>query len=115
MVNDHLYQRLDGLHKHLMSVYESGICFSSASKGRERECFVNEFLGNILPRPYRFGSGDIIDQKNKSGQVDIVIEYPFQPSLPVFESGPRLYTAEGVAVALEVKSDVAKQWEEVLV
>lgn len=64
---------------------------------------------------YRFGSGDATDrQGNRSGQLDVVVEYPFLPSLPaVGNSKVRLYLAEGVAAVIEVKSDLAGQWSEV--
>lgn len=68
----------------------------------------------MFPPPYRFGSGDIVDRnEQRSGQVDIVVEYPFLPSLPSSFGGPRLYLAEGVAAVVEVKSDLRKQWAEV--
>ena len=45
----------------------------------------------------------------------MVIEYPWVPSLPVVGSSkPRLYLAEGIASVIEVKSNVATQWGEVL-
>ncbi|WP_373867562.1 DUF6602 domain-containing protein [Shewanella xiamenensis] len=50
---------------------------TNATKGSEREFLVDLFLSNVLPNQYRFGSGDITDQKsNRSGQVDIVVEFP---------------------------------------
>ena len=49
-----------------------------------------------LPPIYRFGTGDATDSTgNKSGQLDVVVEYPFSPSLPVVGTGQsRLYLAE---------------------
>lgn len=89
---------------------------SAASKGEERSRFIDQYLGTVLPPPYRCGRGDITDQAGqKSGQVDIVVEYPFLPSLPgVGIDSPRLYLAEGVAAVIEVKSDLSSQWAEVL-
>lgn len=47
--------------------------------------------------------------------MDVVIEYPFAPSLPiVMGKSPRLYLAEGVVAVIEVKSDISNQWDEVL-
>jgi hypothetical protein len=85
---------------------------SSSSKGTERESFIDEFLSKVLPPVYRFGTGDATDTTgNKSGQLDVVIEYPFSPTLPSVGSGQsRLYLAEGVAAVVEVKSDVSSQW-----
>lgn len=89
---------------------------SSASRGSERSAFVDNLLSAILPPPYRFGTGDITDiSGSKSGQLDVVVEFPFLPSLPIIGHGSsRLYLAEGVAAVIEVKSDVAAQWDEVL-
>ncbi len=88
---------------------------SSATVGREREHFVSAFLGAVLPSSFRVGTGDITDSyQARTGQVDAVIEFPFLPSIPLANDGPRLYLAEGVASVLEVKSSVEKQWDEVI-
>jgi hypothetical protein len=112
-MNKELRRRLHGIHAVLMAAHQAGVESTSASKGIEREIFVRQFLAQVLPPIFRFGHGDIIDtQQRTSGQIDIVIENPFFPSLPVVEGGPRLYLAEGVAAALEVKSDIASQWSQ---
>ena len=87
---------------------------SSATKGTERAAFIGDFLGRVLPAPFRFGTGDATDRTGKrSGQLDVVVEYPFMPSLPIVGGGTtRLYLAESVAAVIEVKSDVAAQWDE---
>lgn len=99
-----------------MGVHRAGGADSHATRGREREGFIEKFLAEVFPRPYRFGSGDITSQNNeRSGQVDVVVEFPFLPSLPIVPgSSTRLYLAEGAAAVIEVKSDVANQWSEVL-
>ncbi|HEY4507692.1 MAG TPA: DUF6602 domain-containing protein [Candidatus Paceibacterota bacterium] len=87
---------------------------SSATKGGEREDFINKFLAEVMPPPYRFGDGDITDQNGgKSGQVDLVVEFPFLPSIPMIGGSSRLYLAEGVAAVIEVKSSLDSQWKEV--
>ena len=96
-----------------MAAYLAGSQCTSASKGIEREIFVRRFLTQVLPPIFRFGHGDIINTYNRtSGQIDIIIENPFFPSFPVVDGGPRLYFAEGVAAALEVKSDISSQWSD---
>lgn len=50
---------------------------------------------------------------NRSGQIDIVIEYPFLPSFPMPGGTDRLYLAESVAAAIQVKSNLSSQWNEV--
>ncbi len=85
---------------------------SSSSKGSERESFIDEFLSKVLPPVFRFGTGDATDiSSNRSGQLDVVIEYPFSPSLAnVGTSSTRLYLAESVAAVVEVKSTLSSQW-----
>jgi hypothetical protein len=110
LLNGTLSTRLLGMHRMLMSVHQAGTDASSNTKGFERETFVNLFLSQVFPPVFRFGSGDIIDQYNRqSGQVDIVVEFPFFPSIQTIVTGPRLYLAENVAAAIEVKSDISKQ------
>ncbi|MFN0140939.1 MAG: DUF6602 domain-containing protein [Pyrinomonadaceae bacterium] len=94
---------------------------SSSSKGYERETFVSLFLSELLPPIYRFGTGDITDslmkgdKSRRSGQIDIVIEMPWAPSFPMLiGAGPRLYPAEAVGTAIEVKSNIKNQWSEVI-
>jgi len=115
MTNEYVYQRLTGIQQILMGVHRSGGTLSSASKGTERESFIDSFLSEVLPSPFRFGSGDVTDEEGrKSGQLDVVIEYPFMPSLPIVGSNEvRLYLAESIAAVIEVKSDVSRQWSEV--
>lgn len=85
-----------------------------SARGNEREIFVSKFLRDVLPTPFRVGEGDVIDAAgHHSGQLDVVIEYPFMPSIPATSEGPRLYFAEGVAAVIEVKSNIAAQWNEV--
>jgi hypothetical protein len=113
-MNKDLEARLKGMHASLMAAYSAGVQCTSATKGIEREIFVRRFLAQVLPPIFRFGHGDIIDtSQESSGQIDVVIENPFFPSLPIVDGGPRLYLAEGVAAALEVKSDIRAQWSEV--
>jgi hypothetical protein len=48
-----------------------------------------------------------------SGQLDIVVEFPFFPSFPTPGGEERLYLAESVAFVIEIKSDLATQWGQV--
>ena len=114
-VNEYIEQRLSGLQKILMGAYEAGGKFASASKGAEREVFITLFLQNVLPPLYRFGSGDITDASRpaiKSGQLDLVIEMPWVPSFALPPNNTsRLYPAESVGAAIEVKSNVMDQFD----
>jgi len=73
-------------------------------------------MESIFPSTYRFGTGDIVDSNGvRSGQIDIVTEYPFLPSFPALgKDSPRLYLADGVAIVIEVKSNLCDQWDEVI-
>jgi len=120
-MNIHIQQRIQGIYHSLTSAFEAGALLSSASKGFEREAFISLFLREVLPPIYRFGTGDITDAEitndkaRKSGQIDIVIEMPWAPSFPLHAGvGARLYPAEAVGTAIEVKSNIETQWAEVL-
>jgi len=112
---DTLDTRINGIFETLFARYGGGDTMSSASKGTERELFVNEILSQVFPPHFRFTSGDILDTfKRKSGQVDIVLEKPVGYSFPQIIDGPRLFLAENVAAVIEVKSNIKSQWSEVL-
>jgi hypothetical protein len=112
MPNAHVVGRLAGIKNILMGVHQASRPLTSMTSGEERQAFIESFLANVLPPIYRFGSGDCTDAAgHRSGQLDVVVEYPFSPSLPSVGNSPtRLYLAEGVAAVVEVKSNVAAQW-----
>jgi hypothetical protein len=106
-------QRLEAIRTLLMDSFLGGQALSSSTKGTEREAFVHYFFSGMLPTVHRFGSGDITDCNGaRSGQVDLVIEYPFLPGFHTV-GAERLYLAEGVAAVLEIKSDLRKEWPKV--
>jgi hypothetical protein len=105
---------MESIRRILMAAHNAGEPMSSATKGREREAFVEVFLKATLPPPFRFGSGEITDYSgHTTGQLDIVVESPYSLALSVLGGPERLFLAEGVAAAIEVKSDLKKQWLEV--
>ena len=112
MPNTHVVARLSGIADILMGVHRASAPLTAMTSGEERQAFIESFLANVLPPIYRFGRGDCTDAAgNRSGQLDVVVEYPFSPSLPSVGNAPtRLYLAEGVAAVIEVKSNVASQW-----
>ena len=114
-MNPHIIQRLTGIYSMLLGAYAANRSLSASTKGVERQTFIDSFLSQVLPSHFRFGSGDATDRTGaRSGQLDVVIEYPFVPSLPIVGSETtRLYLAEGISAVIEVKSDVAGQWSEV--
>ena len=116
MPNQYVLQRLIGLQAILNGVHQSSVGLSSATIGQERAAFIDEFLAKVLPPIYRFGTGDVTDAFGaKSGQLDVVVEYPFAPSLPVVGAGQsRLYLAESAAAVVEVKSNLSVQWTDAL-
>jgi hypothetical protein len=114
MPSEEFSTRLAGVWQSLVALHASGAAMSSASSGREREQFVDEFLRKVLPPAYRIGSGDVIDSfGQKTGQQDVIVELSFLPTLPAIAGKERLYLAEGVAALVEVKSNLAKDWEDV--
>lgn len=115
MANEYVLERLKGIQEILNGAYRASAKESSATKGNEREQFINLFLSQVLPPPFRFGTGDATDGKGRrSGQLDVVVEFPFLPSLPIVGTNSRLYLADSIAAVIEVKSDVSAQWQEVL-
>jgi hypothetical protein len=68
---------------------------------------------NERPPP---GRRDIFSPGARSGQLNVVVEFPFTPSLSLLGgSNPsRWYLAEGVAAVVEVKSNIAAQWQQAL-
>ncbi len=114
LANEHLAKRLEGIQRVLMAHYEAGMLMPSASKGFEREILVSDYFAQVFPPSFRFGTGSITDASGvDTGQVDIVVEWPFFPSFPTPGGAVRLYLADSVALAVEVKSDLAGQWDEI--
>ncbi|MFZ4790819.1 MAG: DUF6602 domain-containing protein [Candidatus Competibacteraceae bacterium] len=104
--------RLEAIRQILVQAYEGGNGFPSASMGQDREFFINVFLSQVLPNIYRCGTGTVIDVAgHRTGQLDIVVESPFLPSIPLLVDGStRLYFSEGVGTVIEVKSNLINQW-----
>lgn len=108
-------ERLEAVRQQLVAGHHASAGLSSATKGNERELLVGGLLEQVFPPSYRFGTGDIVDSAgNRTGQLDLVVEYPFVPSFPALGGGPRLYVAEGVAAVAEVKSDLTGQRDQVI-
>ncbi len=111
---EQLEKRLTGIQSVMMAHHEATSKLPSAAMGDEREVLVREFLEKVFPFPYRFGTGAITDSSGKvSGQLDVVVEWPFFASFPAPVGTQRLYLAESVAYAIEVKSNVAKKWDDI--
>lgn len=110
-----LEDRLSAVHRQLMAAHEGNSGMSATTIGREREDFIDIFLRNCVSPAFRFGTGQIIDKNGHlSKQLDIVIESPFAPSIPLLGSSQvRLYLAESVHSIIEVKSDLTTQWADV--
>ena len=97
-----------------MAHHEAGRLLPSDSMGDERESLIREFLANVFPPPFRFGTGSVIDHEDRnSGEVDIVVEFPFLPSFPTPGVDERLYLADSTALVIDVKSDLSKGWPDV--
>ncbi len=117
MENPFIIQRMDGMLHSLRAAHAGSKSMSSASKGAGRSDFIKNFLAEAIPPAYRIkSSADITDSHGtKSGEVDIVLENGFAPSFPMIGSDTaRLHLAEGVGLAIEVKSDLCNQWDQAL-
>ena len=113
-MNEELRARLEGIRGIQMAHHRAGARLPSASKGNEREALVREFLRKVFPQPYRFGAGAVTDAGGLiSGQLDVVVEWPFCASFPAPGTQERLYLAESVAFIIGVKSDLSAQWSQV--
>jgi hypothetical protein len=113
-MNTLLSSRLEAIRDALVAHHRGGHGLPNETIGQEREFLLNEYLREVLPSIYRFGSGVIVDHGGGStGALDVVVELPFAPNFPMPGGGKqRLYLCESVAAVLEVKSDLYKQWEQ---
>jgi len=114
-MNLQLEKRLTGIRAVLMAHHAATEMLPSAAIGDEREVLVREFLEKVFPAPYRFGTGAVTDATGEiSGQLDVVVEWPFFASFPAPVGTQRLYLAESVAFVIEVKSDLgSSEWTRV--
>ncbi len=113
-MNEQLKARLKGIQEVLMAHHRATALLPNAAKGDEREVLVREFLEKVFPAPYRFGCGAITDADERvSGQLDVIVEWPFFASFPAPLGINRLYLAESTAFVIEVKSNLSAQWGEV--
>lgn len=105
-----LKNSIETLVESLMLGYKQSRKYPSTVIGSERELLIEALLKRALPNNIRYGSGVIMDSRgHKTGQVDIVLECQNSFSLPITSGKQRLYFADTVAAAIEVKSDLNKQ------
>ncbi|EPJ2749093.1 DUF6602 domain-containing protein [Vibrio parahaemolyticus] len=107
--------KLVNIHTNLMSVYNESKGYTSPILGAEREIVTKQLLTHILPPLYRVGSGAIVDEAGtQTGHIDAIIEQPFSLSFPIASDSNRLYVADAVGAAFEVKSDLNVQADDAL-
>ncbi|MDZ3831943.1 MAG: DUF6602 domain-containing protein [Sphingopyxis sp.] len=105
-------KKMLALREGLLAAYRDSQDYPSPVSGREREIFLHNLLDEVLPAHFRVGSGVITDRySSTTGQIDLVVELPVSLSFPVVGEN-RLYFADTVGAAIEVKSDLSKQWAE---
>jgi hypothetical protein len=76
--------------------------------GANREKVVRDFLKSYFPPNYQLGKGEIIDSNTvRSGQIDVVVCTPSHPFTISQQDARGLFFAEGVACAIDVKSDLS--------
>jgi hypothetical protein len=117
MANHYVVERLSGLIAGLNATYQATSASASATKGAGRANFIDSFLRQVMPPGWRISTGGEITDSvgSKTGELDIIVENGFFPSLPVIGvDSSRLFFAEGVAAVIEVKSNLQGQWKEVL-
>lgn len=105
-----LINSIETLMESLMLGYKQSKKYPSTVIGNERELLIEGLLKRALPSNIRYGSGVIMDSSGyKTGQIDVVLECEHSFSLPITTGKQRLYFADTVAAAIEVKSDLSKQ------
>lgn len=108
-------RKLESIHSNLMESHRDSSGYSSPIIGAEREAVNKKLLSVILPPGYRVGSGSITDAEGReTGQIDAVIEQPFSLSFPVVSETNRLYLADTVGAAFEIKSNLDVQGQDAL-
>lgn len=74
--------------------------------GSAREALIRGILERIIPTLYELGSGQIVDHNGRySQQIDVIIARRDVPRLAL-PSGTRVYLAESVVAAIEVKTEL---------
>lgn len=107
---DLLLNSIETLKESLMLGHKQSQKYPSTVIGNERELIIESLLARVLPQNIRYGSGVIMDCYGQTtGQVDIVLECEQSFSLPITSGKQRLYFADTVAAAIEVKSDLRVQ------
>lgn len=111
-MHDMIRRKMLSLRTNLLSAYADSATYPAPVAGREREIFLHGLLSRILPPHFRVGSGVITDcEQSMTGQMDLVIELPLSLSFPVVGEN-RLFFADTVGAAIEVKSDLSSQWQD---
>lgn len=107
--NPHLLKRLQSIQETLEAQHSNVESLPDARQGWQSKLFLAEFLNKVFPGPDRFSTGSVMDSDgNLATEVDIAVTQPNAPSFPM--SGPsqdRLLMAEGVAMIIEVCSDLS--------
>lgn len=108
-VNRHLLKRLQSIQETLETQHANVESLPDARRGWQSKLFLAEFLTKVFTGRQQFSTGSIMDSDgNLATEVDIAVVHPNAPSFPM--SGPsqdRLLMAEGVAMVIEVCSDIS--------
>ena len=107
-MNKHVRSRIRAIQASLLATYRGGVGMPTAMVGGERELVLHGLFREVLPPIYRFGQGAITDATGYlTGQVDLVMELPFGPSLPMPAGSHRLYLAESVLAIVDPEPSTA--------
>lgn len=114
-MNSLFKKKLDNIHSSMLECYRDSERYSPSIIGSEREIFQSNLLSKILPTNFRIGAGTITDAHGReTGQIDTIIELPLSLSFPITSGDNRLYLADSVGAAFEIKSDLNRQWEDAI-
>ena len=113
-MHDKLREFFNERFDELASALRKANIASSSTKGGAREESLRQALSETLPPLMRHYSGDIIDAGERStGQLDGIFVHQAFPAL-LLSKDHAIVPAEGVVAVVESKSDLSKQWKEVL-
>jgi len=114
-MNELFARKIENIYKNLMECYRDTEKYAPSIIGAEREIFNRELFQKILPSNYRVNAGTITDCMGKeTGQIDAVIELPFSLSFPISSAENRLFLADTIGAAFEIKSNLNSKWDEAI-
>src|SRR4051812_14727792 len=114
-MHEKLRHFFNGAVDQVLSAFTASEGSSNETMGSLRESGLRRVFEHTLPQIVRLHRGDVIDSfGQKTGQLDGVVTHVSAPALALNADDDRVIFAEGVVAVLEVKSDISKQWSQVV-